>query len=41
VSLGPERCDETGARLSLAAEVRPVGDARVADPYLLQVVGPR
>jgi Protein kinase domain len=40
VSLGAERCDETGARLSLTAEVRPVGDSRVADPYLLQVVGP-
>jgi hypothetical protein len=41
VSLGAERCDETGTPLVLTAEVRPVGDARVADPYLLQVVGPR
>jgi eukaryotic-like serine/threonine-protein kinase len=41
VSLGAERCDETGVPLSLTAEVRPVGEARVADPYLLQVVGPQ
>jgi eukaryotic-like serine/threonine-protein kinase len=40
VSLGAERCDETGVPFSLAAEVRPVGEARVADPYLLQVTGP-
>jgi hypothetical protein len=40
VSIGPERCDEDGVRLSLDAEVRAVGDARVADPYVLQVVGP-
>ena len=40
VSLGAERCDETGTPLSLAAEVRPVGEARVAAPYLLQVTGP-